>query len=162
MQMFKIASFALLSVAFLTIAQGQYQPPITATWHYQLNGDVELISNSITVDVYIFDLWTISSSTIALMQAKGSKVMCQFSAGYYESWRSDAGSFPSISRGNTVNGDVNTEYLDISDYNGKFSSIMEARMDDAVSKGCDGVVFMNIETYTEGSATTGFSLTATH
>ena len=49
------------------------------------------------------------------------------------------------------------QWLDISDFKGKFDSIIEARLDLAVQKGCDGVEVTHLDGYMHNS---GFYLNA--
>lgn len=56
------------------------------TWQWQLSGTVD---TSLNVDMYDIDLFDVPVSTIQQLQAQGKKVVCYFSAGSYEGWRSD-------------------------------------------------------------------------
>lgn len=110
--------------------------------------------------MYIFDFWTISTSTITAMKAKGSKVMCAFSCGIAEFSRPDFNDFPLSAKGSTVPGTTNDKYLDIHD-TAQYINVIAARMDTALSKGCDGILAQNVSTYLLGGGTgTGFTVTA--
>lgn len=100
------------------------------------------------------DLEDNSATTISSYKQKGITVICYFSAGSYENWRSDAGKFPASAVGKS-NGWAGENWLDIRD--SSVLAIMETRMDVAVSKGCDGVDPDNVDGYTNN---TGFPLTA--
>lgn len=100
------------------------------------------------------DLENNSAETIAGFKQKGIQTICYFSAGSYENWRSDARKFPASVLGKT-NGWPGERWLDIRD--SSVLDIMKARMDVAVSKGCDGVEPDNVDGYTNA---TGFPLTA--
>jgi hypothetical protein len=52
------------------------------------------IRTDLKVAVYDVDLFQVTSSVITTIHAEGSKVVCSFSAGIYEDWRSDAYEFP--------------------------------------------------------------------
>lgn len=69
-----------------------------------------------------------------------------FSAGSYENWRSDERDFPSSVKGNNLDGWPGEKWLDISDW-ATLGPIMEARLDLAVTKGCDGVEPDNVDGY---------------
>ncbi|CAC5388919.1 unnamed protein product [Mytilus coruscus] len=84
----------------------------------------------------------------------GKKVICYFSAGSYENWRSDHSAFPSDVIGHKLDG-WNEKWLDIRD--GRVKSIMSARLKKAQDKGCDGVEPDNVDGYTNDN---GFHLTA--
>lgn len=129
-----------------------YQPKPGISWQWQLTGK---INNSYNVDLYSIDLETTSKSTIENLQSQGSKVICYFSAGSYENFRDDATMFPTHVLGKKLDGWEDEKWLDISNYQ-YFEHIMEARLNLAVEKNCDGVEPDNIDAYTNN---TGFPLT---
>jgi hypothetical protein len=96
-----------------------------------------------------------TAATIKSLQAAGRKVVCYFSAGSAENWRSDYASFQASDLGNALSGWTGENWVDTRSSNVR--AIMQARMDLAVSKGCDGVEPDNVDGY---SNSTGFSLTA--
>lgn len=129
-----------------------YQPAVLTSWQWQLEGTV---NSSYSVDVYDIDLFDTSITSIQQLQGNSHKVICYFSAGSYENWRDDAASFSAEDYANTLDGWEGERWLDIRSAN--VHSIMLARLDLAVSKGCDGVEPDNMDGYTNG---TGFTLTA--
>jgi len=131
-----------------------YQPPAFVTWQWQLSGD---LNTSYDVEIYDIDLFDTSISQIAAIQAIGKRVICYFSAGSYESWRSDAANFDSSDYANTLDGWEDERWLDIRSNN--VQSIMKTRLDLAVEKGCDGVEPDNMDAYSNNS---GFSLTSSN
>jgi hypothetical protein len=131
---------------------GWYQPPVSVQWQWQLNGK---INTSYNVAIYDIDLFDSSEALIQQLQTSGKKVICYFSAGSYEQWRSDANSFVASELGNKLDGWAGERWLDIRSSNVR--SIMKSRLDLAVQKGCDGVEPDNMDGYTNNS---GFSLTA--
>lgn len=125
-------------------------------FHIQLLvDDQHPLNTSLDVDVYDIDLFDSSEELIAALQARGADVICYFSAGSYENWRDDADEFPTAVLGNNLDGWLGEKWLDIS--NTALQSIMIARLDLAVDKGCDGVDPDNVDGY---SNNTGFTLTA--
>lgn len=125
-------------------------------FHIQLLvDDQHPLNTSLDVDVYDIDLFDSSAELIAALQARGADVICYFSAGSYENWRDDADEFPTAVLGNNLDGWPGEKWLDIS--NTALQSIMIARLDLAVDKGCDGVDPDNVDGY---SNNTGFTLTA--
>ena len=114
------------------------------------------LNTSLNVKMYDIDAYDTSATTIASLKAKGIKVICYFSAGSYENWRADKGSFPASVLGNTMDGWPDERWLDIRQLT-VLRGIMGKRMDMAVSKGCDGVDPDNMDGYTND---TGFPLTA--
>lgn len=127
-----------------------YEPSVSATWQWQLSGT---LNTGYEVDIYDVDLFNTSSIAISSLQSSGKKVICYFSAGSWEDWRSDASDFPSGVLGSTMDGWEDEKWLDIS--NESLISIMEARLDLAVEKGCDGVEPDNMDGYQNS---TGFTL----
>jgi len=105
------------------------------------------------VEMYDIDLFDVSEATIAQLQADGRVVICYFSAGSREDWRVDAGDFAASEYGDNLDGWPGEHWLDIRSDNAR--SIMAARMDRAVDKGCDGVEPDNVDGY---SNQTGFDL----
>jgi len=129
-----------------------YRPGVATTWQWQLLGTV---NTAYSVDVYDIDLFDVSASTIASLQATGKRVICYFSAGSFEDFRSDANRFPQEVLGNTLEGFADERWLDIRSSN--VLDIMGDRLDIAVQKGCDGVEPDNVDGYVNNS---GFDLTA--
>jgi hypothetical protein len=129
-----------------------YRPGVGTTWQWQLLGTV---NTAYSVDVYDIDLFDVSASTIASLQATGKRVICYFSAGSFEDFRSDASRFPQEVLGNTLEGFADERWLDIRSSN--VLDIMSDRLSIAVQKGCDGVEPDNVDGYVNNS---GFDLTA--
>ncbi|MCH8937107.1 MAG: endo alpha-1,4 polygalactosaminidase [Gemmatimonadetes bacterium] len=129
-----------------------YRPGVATTWQWQLLGTV---NTAYSVDVYDIDLFDVSASTIASLQAAGKRVICYFSAGSFEDFRSDANRFPQEVLGNTLEGFADERWLDIR--SSIVLDIMSDRLDIAVQKGCDGVEPDNVDGYVNNS---GFDLTA--
>ena len=129
-----------------------YQPGVLTTWQWQLEED---LNSSYAVDLYDIDLFDTSTATIEQLKTDGHKVICYFSAGSYENWRDDAVDFSAADYGRTLDGWEGERWLDIRSAN--VHSIMLARLELAVSKGCDGVEPDNMDGYSNSS---GFSLTA--
>ncbi|MBI5953704.1 MAG: endo alpha-1,4 polygalactosaminidase [Chloroflexi bacterium] len=126
--------------------------PIRARWQIQYTGDIDL---SLDVDVYNLDLFDTDAADIVQLRGRGVFVMCYFSAGSLEDWRPDAGQFPSQVLGKAMEGWEGETWLDIRQID-LLKPIMEARLDLAVEKGCDGVDPDNVNGYTND---TGFPLT---
>ena len=128
-----------------------YKPNIDTSWQWQLQGDV---NTSYSVELYDIDLFDSNRTLIQSLKDDGKKVICYFSAGSWESWRSDANDFPSSVKGEKIDG-WDERWLNIS--NEALAPIMRARLDLAIQKGCDGVEPDNMDGYTNN---TGFSLSA--
>jgi hypothetical protein len=128
-----------------------YVPPPGIKWHWQLQGTVNF---DYPVELYSLDVFDTLKSNIDTLKNRGVKVICYFSAGSAEPWRSDYTQFPTSVIGNKMSG-WNEYWLDVRNYD-KFASIMRARMDLAVEKGCHGIEPDNLNAYEENS---GFPLT---
>lgn len=133
-------------------ASSWYRPTLFTTWQIQLT---DTLNTSYAAQLYDFDLFDTPQETIDALHAQGRRVICYFSAGSYENWRDDAVDFPEEALGNDLSGWPGEKWLDIR--NATVRTIMTARMDVAVQKGCDGVDPDNVDGYTNN---TGFPLTA--
>ena len=127
-----------------------WQPAPGTSWQWQL---VEDIDTSVDVEVYDIDLFDVPQGTIDTLHADGRIVICYFSAGSYEEWRDDAGDLPSAAIGDPLDGWPGEAWLDHRDEGVR--AVMAARLDLAVSKGCDAVEPDNVDGYTNP---TGFDL----
>ncbi|MCB1776000.1 MAG: endo alpha-1,4 polygalactosaminidase [Candidatus Competibacteraceae bacterium] len=128
-----------------------WQPRPGVRWQWQLT---QSIDTSFDVEMYDIDLFDTPQATIDELHAANRVVICYFSAGSHEDWRPDANRFPSSVLGRTLDGWPGEKWLDISNID-ILIPIMEARLDLAVSKGCDGVEPDNVDGY---SNNTGFTL----
>ncbi len=126
--------------------------PAGEKWYWQLSGQ---LNTNVSAKVYDIDAYDTTAPTIASLKAAGHKVICYFSAGTYEDWRSDASQFPTSALGNNVSGWAGEKWLDVR--NSSVRNIMVQRMDMAKSKGCDGVEPDNVDGYANKS---GFPLTS--
>ncbi len=134
---------------------GRWQPALFTPWQWQLTGTIDQNVDAVMFDIDLFD---VPASTIASLKSKGKRVVCYFSAGSYENWRSDANQFPSSVLGNGLDGWPGERWLDIRNITA-LAPIMGARFDLAKQKGCDGIEPDNIDAYTNN---TGFPLTGAH
>jgi hypothetical protein len=120
-----------------------WQPGVGTSWQIELLNP--LTDTSPDVSVYDIDLFTNTADTIAQLHALGRMVICYFSAGSYEDFRPDSGSFTPADYGNPLNGWPGEWWADTRSTNVR--NIMIARLDLAASKGCDGVDPDNIDGY---------------
>lgn len=135
------------------ITPSWWQPTPGTTMHIQYAGTIN--TNLAGVEAYNIDLVDTAQATINAIKANGKKVICYFSAGSWEDWRPDQASFPAAVKGNVMDGWPDEKWLDVRALS-ILMPIMEARMDQAVTKGCDAVDPDNVDGYTN---TTGFPLT---
>ncbi|MFN3308495.1 MAG: endo alpha-1,4 polygalactosaminidase [Anaerolineales bacterium] len=150
-----IAAAPTTTQAFLPIVTSQSPRSLTqqARWQIQYTGELK---TDLEVEVFNLDLFDTPSETIAKLHQRNVFVMCYFSAGSYENWRPDAALFPSEVLGKEMIGWPGERWLDIRRID-RLAPLMQARLDLALSKGCDGVDPDNVNGYTQDS---GFPLTA--
>ncbi|MGQ9815315.1 MAG: endo alpha-1,4 polygalactosaminidase [Candidatus Roseilinea sp.] len=129
------------------------KPPLLASFQIQYTGALD---TSVDVAVFNLDLFDTPSAVIQTLRARRIFVMCYFSAGSYEDWRPDAQLFSAEVLGNDMAGWPGEKWLDVRRFD-LLGSIMEARLELAVQKGCDGVDPDNVDGYRND---TGFPLTA--
>eukprot|EP00049_Salpingoeca_infusionum_P000293 m.38842 g.38842 ORF g.38842 m.38842 type:complete len:259 (+) comp10249_c0_seq4:82-858(+) len=146
---------ALLAVAALAVAVHGVDVPTGTTFQYQLLGTID---TSIDAELYVVDLYDTPVNKINTLKSLGRTVICYFSAGSYEDWRTDASDFPKALIGNPLDGWDGEWWLDIRNIGSSaLRGIMRGRMELAVSKGCDGVDPDNVDGFTNDS---GFPLKA--
>ncbi len=142
----------------VSVSISQIVPPPTSsaitpgtTWFWQLQGSINM---NVQAKVYDIDLYDTNAAAISSLKQSGRMVICYFSAGTYEDWRSDANLFPSVALGSNVDGWAGEKWLDVR--NQTVRDIMAKRMDLAKTKGCDGLEPDNVDGY---SNSPGFPLT---
>lgn len=131
---------------------GAWPPTPGTSWQIQLRGTVDA---SFDVDVYVIDLFDAPQATIDELHARGVRVVCYFSAGSFEDWRTDAARYPETAIGTPLDGWPGESWIDTRD--ATVRSILTARMDLAKQRGCDGVDPDNVDGHIQQS---GFPLTA--
>ncbi len=144
-----------MAFIFLSCDSGSSSPsslPIRVSWQIQYTGRIDV---NLNVDVFNLDLFDTPQEVIDDLHERGVFVMCYFSAGSYEDWRTDSSQFPREVLGEDMDGWPGEKWLDIRRLD-LLAPIMEARLDLAAQKGCDGVDPDNVDGYTND---TGFSLT---
>ncbi len=147
---------AVVSAAYTAQARADiWQPEPGTTWQWQLQGAV---ATDIVVQVYDIDLFDAPISLIDQLHGLGRKVICYFNAGAFENWRPDATAFPRQLKGRALEGWPGERWLDIRKLK-RLAPIMQARLDMAVAKGCDGVEPDNLDGYQNRS---GFRLKPRH
>ena len=129
-----------------------WRPVPGTSWHIQFTGTLD---TSVNVEMYDIDLFDTSLDTIAQLHTANRIAVCYFSAGSWEDWRPDSQQFPASVTGRS-NGWPGEKWLDIRQLD-VLAPIMDARLDLAVKKGCDGIEPDNIDGYINN---TGFPLSA--
>ncbi|WP_249186599.1 endo alpha-1,4 polygalactosaminidase [Pseudomonas sp. KB-10] len=115
--------------------------PANASWHLQLDGKLQ-IPNRLVYDI---DLYDTPKKTITNLKAGGRIVICYFSAGTWEDWRSDALAYPAAARGKALPDWPGEHWLDYR--RNDVRRQLAKRLDLAVEKGCDGVDPDNVDGY---------------
>lgn len=113
---------------------------MTDTWQIQLQGAV---NTSYAVRTYDIDLFDTPQTQIDALHGRGIRVICYFSAGSSEDFRSDYGKFTVSDQGNKLDGWPGERWLDVRSTNVR--SIMRDRMDLAVAKKCDAIDPDNVD-----------------
>ncbi|MCV7302962.1 endo alpha-1,4 polygalactosaminidase [Mycobacterium barrassiae] len=131
-----------------------WQPPVGTTWQWQLSGLP--VDTSLDVAVYDVDLLTTTDDELVTLKVNGRKVICYFSAGSWEDFRPDASDFPDVAKGNPLDPPFQDE-LWLDTRNADVRTLMQRRLDLAVSRGCDAVEPDNVDGYGND---TGFELAA--
>ncbi|KAJ2546929.1 hypothetical protein EV175_005420 [Coemansia sp. RSA 1933] len=120
-----------------------WQPAVGSSWQIVLSSP--LSDTSLDVDVFDIDLFDNTATTISTLHSAGRKVICYFSAGTYENWRSDQSEFQASDMGNALDGWPGEKWLNVMSSNVR--TIMQQRLDLAKTKGCDGVDPDNVDGY---------------
>jgi hypothetical protein len=128
-----------------------FRPEPGTRWQIQLTGSID---TALDVQMYAIDLFTASNADIAALHSAGRVVICWLSVGSYEPWRPDIDAFPPETLGASLGGRGEV-FVDIRDP--RIRTIVAARLDLAVARGCDGVIPANVDGYDNRS---GFDLTA--
>jgi hypothetical protein len=130
-----------------------WQPAPGTTWQWQLTGAIDV---SVDAEMFDVDLFETPQAVIEGLHAADRVVICYFSAGSREDWRPDAAAFPAEALGVPLDGWPGERWLDIRRLEA-LGPVMTARLDLAVSKGCDGVEPDNVDGYANE---TGFALSS--
>jgi hypothetical protein len=125
-----------------------------ATWQLQLSGKVD---TSVKAQVFDIDLLTNSRSVVAKLRRKHRRVVCYFSAGTNESFRSQGQQYPPETRGEPLADYPDEQWLDIRRID-ELKPLIERRLDLCNAKGFVGADFDNVDGYANES---GFPLTGT-
>lgn len=129
-----------------------WHPKPGLTWQWQLT---EPVDTTVAAQVYDIDGANNSAAVVRTLHAAGRKVICYVNAGAVESFRADAGRFPTSVIGSS-NGWPGERWLDIRQLR-ILRPIMAARFADCASKGFDGIEADNVDGYAND---TGFPLSA--
>jgi hypothetical protein len=127
--------------------------PPGISWQIQLQGKVD---TSVKAKVFDIDLLDSSRSLVQKLRNKHRRVICYFSAGTNEGFRSESQQFPPETRGERLPDFPEEQWLDVRQID-KLAPLIERRLDLCKSKGFVAVDFDNVDGYSHKS---GFPLTA--
>lgn len=116
-------------------------PSQNMTWQWQITGYIDTTVNAQMFDIDLFDASPggPNETTIATLHSQGRWVVCYMDSGAWESYRPDAGEFPTSVIGNSTGWD-GEYWLDIRQSAwSQFEPIIVARMQLAKDDGCDGI-----------------------
>ncbi len=148
-------------------ASSWWIPTRDESWQIQLYAkSVDDLDLDVNADIYVIDVFNYGQETarsiIRELHRKGRKVVCYFSAGTYEEWRSDAYKFlasPEV-LGNRLQNWPGERWLDIRRLD-VIGPIMSARLDHLRDVGCDGVDPDNVDGYNNQHGFTNPPLSST-
>ncbi len=128
--------------------------PTTGPWQWQLQGTID---TSIDAAVYDVDGFETSKPTIRQLHRQGRRVVCYLDVGSWESYRPDAGQFPSSVIGRRYQGFPDERWLDVSRFH-RFERPLKRRFTMCARKGFDAVEPDNLAGW-EPENRTGFHIT---
>jgi chitodextrinase len=155
-----VSIVAIVGIIAVFVSKAATIVPITPYSSFFLGLGVNNVSTTVLDGeknprkIYDIDMENTPASTISALKSKGIIVECYFSAGSAENYRSDYSKFLPADMGNTLSGWPDEKWVDTRSLNVR--SIMKARMDTALSKGCNGIDPDNVDGYQNN---TGFPLT---
>ena len=131
---------------------GVWHPTPGTSWQWQLSGTID---TSFDVAMYDIDMFDTPQGTIDSLHAAGRIVICYVDAGTWEPNRPDSSQFDAAVQGAVVDGWPDEKWLDIRA--ASVAALIDARIDLATTKHCDGVELDNVDGYAN---TSGFPLGA--
>jgi len=143
----KFIKSVLLSLSLVGLSTARWQPKAGIKWNWTLGQNPNNLSiNKGEFEVMDIDLLDTTKETIKSFHNLGLKVICYFSAGTYEPFRAESQGMLHV-KGLVQNkmADWDENWLDYRVEGIK--PFMIENLDIAVSKGCDGVEFDNVDAY---------------
>lgn len=152
-----LCSFIVLLALPAQAADPQrWVPPALFSYDIQLNDPPNLAAIP-KVAVVELDIDT-APTLLMQVRARGTRTICYFNGGAWESYRADKNAFPKTVLGKAYDGYPQERWLDIRNINA-LAPIMRARMDACKRKGFVAIDPDNVNGYENK---TGFPLTAAH
>lgn len=119
-----------------------WKPATGSSWQIQYEGRID---TAMAVQVYDLDN-EVPKALVRSLHRAGHRVICYFSAGSWENWRTDAGRFPAAVLGARLDGWPGERWLDIRQRS-VLKPIMKERIKQCDRKGFDAVDPDNVEGY---------------
>lgn len=120
-----------------------WRPQTGTSWQWQLLGAVD---RGFDVEAYDVDLFDVTDADMDALKSAGRTVICYFSAGTFEPWRSDVGHLPNNVKGGSLDPPFGDElWLDTNA--AAVRELVKSRLDLAVRRGCDAVEPDNVDGY---------------
>ena len=151
MKFFKAKSFCRSILLIFAFATNSFAMAASPTFVYSINGTSGDKYNVSTIFVDLFDA---SANRINNLKKQKKTVICYFSAGSAENWRTDYKKYPTVAKGKDMSGWSGEYWVDYR--NPTVMSILINRIKLAKSKGCNGIDPDNVDGYL---TKTGFPLT---
>jgi hypothetical protein len=127
---------ALVALVLCGPASARWHPaPTTAPWQWQLQGKID---TAVDAGVYDVDGFETPARTVRQLHQQGRHVICYLDVGSWESYRPDAGSFPTSVIGRRYEGFPDERWLDVRRFH-LFAKALERRFDICAHKGFDAV-----------------------
>lgn len=154
---------AELTTARLAGTVARQLPPVQTAWSYNIGGSAALNAGKTpTGTVISLDLYDVNKATIGRLRAAGKYIICYYSAGTSENYRTDAESQlllnPALNLGEVQRGDggvwAGERWLDLRGFGAGTSTasvtlrrVMTARLALARDKGCAAVEPDNVDAW---------------
>lgn len=122
------------------VAADVWRPATGTTWQWQLSGTLDRTPD---VAMYDVDLAETSDVDLAALKADGRVVICYFSAGTLESYRTDVGGVAPEAIGSQLIDWPDEQWLDVT--HPTVRELALSRLDRAAERGCDGVEPDNVD-----------------
>ncbi len=132
-----------------------WRPALDTRWQVQYSSALDA---AVAADAFKLDLFDAGPDTLQSLKQRGKRAVCYVNIGAWEDWRPDAARFHPHSLGRDYDGWPGERWLDIRHIE-RLKPVMLARLDLCKSKGFDGVLFDNIDSYQQK---TGFRITRSH
>jgi hypothetical protein len=129
--------------------QRPWVPAVGTSWQIVLSAPLRIDARhpSVTPDVEVFDIDLFDNpiETVQALHSLNKRVICYFSAGTYEEWRSDANEFPKADLGKPLEDWPGERWVNLK--SSRVREIMARRIRLAAEKGFDAIDPDNVDGY---------------